>query len=350
MSTDASHVRLRANWKKWSTVHGFRPNARLALVGGLLALLAATPVTVASATSSVPAAPATSEAASAAARSDRPFSDSSPWNSPIPARPELDARSEVMVARLARESGAYALLYEFGTPVYEASADDRKVHVTCTMPWGRCDLEKRTLRIPAAASPNAGSDGAMVVVDPASRSVCDFWQARRVAGEWVTSWGTCASLDGAGHGPSGGATGAGVNLLAGVVRAHEIREGRIDHALSFATDNACAGAMRHPATKTDGLSHRWDCIPQGARVQLDPRIDVDAIPGITPGEKAVARALQKYGAYARDNAAAPMAFAFEKPTHGKDDPYPAAGFEWDYYNMPHIPWDRLRVLRSWNGS
>jgi hypothetical protein len=37
-----------------------------------------------------------------------------------------------------------------------------------------------------------------------------------------------------------------------------------------------------------------------------------------------------------------MAFAFESPI-GEADPYPAAGFAWDYYDMPHIPWNKLRV-------
>jgi len=85
-------------------------------------------------------------------------------------------------------------------------------------------------------------------------------------------------------------------------------------------------------------------------VLLDPSLDVDAIPGITPGERAVAKALQTYGAYNRDNAGAPMAFAFEKPVNNESDPYPSAGFPWDYYDMPHIPWTSLRVLRSWNAS
>jgi hypothetical protein len=279
---------------------------------------------------------------------ERAFAPTSAWNTPIASAPTLDVRSAAMVARLSRSSGANALLYEFGTPIYEASEADPLVRVECTSDWGTCDTEERAVRIPTRARPHAGSDGAMVVVDKGDRLVCDFWQARWVAGTLVASWATCANLDGDGRGPSGGATGAGVNLLAGVVRTDEIRAGRIDHALSFGTDSACAGAFRYPATKTDGDSRRADCIPLGARVQLDPELDVDSIPGITPGEKAVARALQTYGAYARDNAAVPLAFAFEKPTTD-EDPYPAAGFEWDYYDMPHIPWDRLRVLRCWNG-
>ena len=81
----------------------------------------------------------------------------------------------------------------------------------------------------------------------------------------------------------------------------------------------------------------------------DPSIDVDSIPGITPGEKIVAHALQTYGAYCRDTAGAKLAFSFEDPA-GKPNPYPELGFPWDYYDMPHIPWNHLRVLSSWSGS
>ena len=63
----------------------------------------------------------------------------------------------------------------------------------------------------------------------------------------------------------------------------------------------------------------------------------------------MARALQKYGAINRDNSASPLSVSFEAPI-GEADPYPGAGFRWDYYDMPHIPWDRLRVVRSWDGS
>jgi hypothetical protein len=57
----------------------------------------------------------------------------------------------------------------------------------------------------------------------------------------------------------------------------------------------------------------------------------------------VAHALQTYGAINRDNAGTPLCVQFEAP-FGKADPYSAAGFRGDYWTMPHIPWDRLRVL------
>ncbi|MDP9395279.1 MAG: malectin [Actinomycetota bacterium] len=280
----------------------------------------------------------------------RPFAPDSAYNRPIPAGAVTDPNSAAMVAVIARNNRAYANLYDYGDPVFDADSASPQYSVACTMPWGTCDLETKRIRIPSGAKPTPGTDGRMIIVDWTLREVCDFWQARRTStGGWETSWGTCASIDGEGSGLSGGATGAGINALAGVVRTYDMRQGRIDHALSFATDNSCQRVFRYPAKKTDGSSARSDCIPEGARIQLDPSINVDAIPGITPGEKAVAKALQVYGAYNRDNAGAPMAFSFENPI-GESDPYPAAGFGWDYYDMPHIPWSKIRVLRSWNGE
>jgi len=279
----------------------------------------------------------------------RPFADDSAWNVPVDGSPVLDRNSDAIIASLTPRNAAYADLYEFGAPIFNADAGSPSYQVQCTMPWGTCDLQKQPIRIPAEAMPNNGSDGGMIVIDWTTRLSCDFWQAQKTAQGWRASWGTCASLDGDGSGPSGGATGAGVNGLAGTVRTYEIAQRRIDHALNFATNNSCQQVYRFPATKTDGASSRGDCLPEGARVQLDPSVDVDALPGITPGERTVAHALQTYGAYNRDNAGAPIAFGFEKPTTGVD-PYPAAGFAWDYYDMPHIPWNKLRVLHQWDGQ
>jgi len=278
----------------------------------------------------------------------RPFASTSAWNSPVVASPVLDGNSGAIITSLTPKNAAYADLYEFGSPIFNSDARTPQQAVNCTMPWGTCDLQKQPIRIPSNATPSTGSDAGMIVIDWVTRLSCDFWQAQKTSSGWQASWGTCASIDGSGSGPSGGGTGAGVNGLAGAVRTYEIAQGKIDHALNFATNNSCQNGYRFPATKTDGSSSRGDCLPEGSRVQLDPSVDVDALPGITPGERAVAHALQTYGAYNRDNGGAPIAFGFEKPTTGID-PYPAAGFAWDYYDMPHIPWNKLRVLRQWDG-
>jgi hypothetical protein len=250
-----------------------------------------------------------------------------------------------MVAYLSSEGKAYADLYGSGTPVWEAQRDSPLDRVRCTEPWGDCQVAQQLIHIPASAAPAAGTDSSMVVTNGSLGY--DFWRARRTSAQgWTAAWGTRFDLNGAGTG--GGATGAGVPLLAGLPRTWEIEAGSIAHALGFITENVCASSHRFPASKSDGESHRHDCIPEGARIQLDPSINVDAIPGINAGERIVAKALQIYGAYCKDTGGAHLAFGFEDPI-GRHNPYPAVGFGEDYYPMQHIPWSRLRVLRNWSG-
>ena len=148
-------------------------------------------------------------------------------------------------------------------------------------------------------------------------------------------------------------SGAGASRLGGVVRVSEIQAGVIEHALVVQSDNVCAGVFRAPALKTDGDSTRADCIPEGARLQLDPSIDVSRIAGITPAERTVARALQRYGAYVIDRGGAPLSLSFERaPDATAGSPgavYTRAGLSWDYHGMPKVPWKRLRVLKTWQG-
>jgi len=279
------------------------------------------------------------------------FAPDSPWSAPISADPELDEDSADMVAALIEDGGGHALIREYGIPVYEVDASTPAVPVTCTESWGACPLEEAPVRIPDDAIPSPGTDGAMVVIDHAAGRVYDFWQAQRVSdAEWRATWGTYAPFGGDGSGQGGGATGAGTNLLAGVVRLSEVEEGWIDHALALVSDKSCTEVYRYPATKTDGQAPEYPCVPQGARIQLDPSIDVEALPNITPGEIAVARALQTHGAYLRDSGGTALGVVFETPPDGNDLYRDVAEFPWDYYDMPHIPWDRLRVLAEWDGS
>ncbi len=204
--------------------------------------------------------------------------------------------------------------------------------------------------IPAGARANPGSDGALNIIDRArGRGYC-FWQYNN--DRRTTTWGGTYSTTGPGGGEVTGCTGSGLPLMAGVVRMSEMRAGHIPHALFFST-RFCQGPdngsnFRFPASKTDGKFFGTGAVPEGARVQLDPSINVDAIPGITRGERIVAKALQTYGAYNGDCGGSNMAFTFESPKGGTD-PYPGLGFGWDYYGMDRIPWHRIRVLRSWDG-
>jgi hypothetical protein len=159
-----------------------------------------------------------------------------------------------------------------------------------------------------------------------------------------------ASLTGDGRETGGSSTGSNISRYAGVIRVSEIVAGNIAHALFFSTDIARPVQFRYPAAKTDGWSNASVTIPEGSRVQLDPDLDLAAIPGITPGELAVGRALQVFGAYCGDNGGSRMGFLFEYPDNGSRTGYASAGLAWDYFDMSHLPWNQLRVLARWNGS
>lgn len=321
---------------------------------GIVGLLASAALAVAGAVlapAGVPAAATTSTSAAAPLPSGRPFAATSPFNVPVTGAPALDPRSAAMVARVARDGLGYANLVEFGIPIYDATSSTPRQTVRCTITdWGPCPFGTAPRPIPTTARPSVGSDGAMVVVDRTAGTIDEYWQAAPATGGWTASWGAVNQVAGSGWG--GGSTGAGASRLAGVVRVAEIQAGVIPHALVVQSDTVCAGTVRAPALKTDGDSTRPDCIPEGARLQLDPAIDVAAIPGITPGEVTVARALQVYGAYLIDRAGAPLAVSFEvapdASAAGPGAVYQQAGFGWDYFGMPNVPWDRLRVLQAWD--
>lgn len=284
---------------------------------------------------------------SAVTSSSPPFFPSATWLwGRLPANPVLDPQSSSIAGRLAGGSHI-ANIYDYGVSIYQANSSTPRHSVTCTMAWGTCPLSRQPVPIPPGARASSGSDGAMVIIDASTNKSYEFWQYTTSNGQHRASWGETPALSGDGR---PGATGAALSRLAGVVTVEEMRAGRIPHALVFATDSACRSTFRFPAQKTDGsnLSGASVCIPEGARVQLDPSINVNALPGLTAGERIVARALQEYGAYAMDNGGARMSIIFQTP-HGTTDPYPALGFAWDYFDMSRIPWNSLRVLRQWDG-
>jgi hypothetical protein len=282
----------------------------------------------------------------------RYWSVDSPFNQRIPSQPRLDQKSSQMAARL----GGHPVfdLYEYGIAIHHVDSSSPEVNVSCVADWGVCPTNQiNPIPVPDDTRPPPGSDGNTVLVDWSRRRAISMHQpVRNNDGSWSATWVTVANLLGSGI-PSQGGNGSGASHLAGVVELHEIERGRIDHALVFSTDALCRGELRYPARKTDGQSVLADCIPAGTRVQLDPALNVEAL-GLSPGATTVARALQQYGAYAVDRGGASMALYFQvAPDANSQSPgkiYRDAGFSRDYFGSSGIPWNRLRVLASWDGS
>ncbi|MBV8785459.1 MAG: hypothetical protein JOZ00_02075 [Mycobacterium sp.] len=98
--------------------------------------------------------------------------------------------------------------------------------------------------------------------------------------------------------------------------------------------------------KSDGTKHPPGCLPEGTRIRIPPSISLESIPGITPFELTVGRALQTYGAILRDSGGATLALSFQEPPAGALNPYAPYGASHDYFDMPHLPWGSVDVVNG----
>ena len=204
--------------------------------------------------------------------------------------------------------------------------------------------------LPARAEPAPGSDSELVVWQPATDTMWEFWRFRNENGRWLATYG--GRLDDVSKGPGHftgsrsrwGTTGSSLPLAGGMITPRELERGRIDHALSMAIPYARAGVYSLPAQRTDGESPCANAPPEGARFRLDPALDIDSL-GLPPPIATLARAAQEYGIYVRDEASTVVLYA-QSTVSLTRDPYPELfGGAKPYDLMRSFPWSHLRLLR-----
>jgi hypothetical protein len=166
-------------------------------------------------------------------------------------------------------------------------------------------------RWPAGVTPAAGSDGHADIIDPVSRVVHSFWYLRQDAttGRWSAASYAWSPLDGRGWGDAAhyyqGARAVGVPPLAGLIRKHEIKDGKaiFNHALAMSlTYNGLSAnpAYIFPATSADNDAKTTNTggIPEGALLMLPANYDSSKI--ANADLKKVVETLKVYGAYVVD--------------------------------------------------
>jgi hypothetical protein len=247
----------------------------------------------------------------------RPYSPASPFNTRLPDSPPVADQSPAVVSALLEGGPISAIVVgdserDFGNPTYWPDGDDPLVRLDCTKPWGRCEVEGMRIRIPDGAKP-AGLfpdpeggrdwDNHMTVVDQKQGWEYDLWNVDGPPSEGALSfaYGGRTRIDG--EGLDSDAIAARYGNLAGIIRAQELREGRIDHALAI--NVPCTEGFVYPASKGGlsceqaGLSGR-PAPPMGGLLRLpvdEAQLRVAALPA---WKAAILRALSRYGAYVSD--------------------------------------------------
>ena len=292
------------------------------------------------------------------------FSPGSFWYQAIPADVPLHPQSADFMNEFLRQKSAYygtvnLNTREYASPVYTVGADVATVKVK---EW---DCQKKgfsspelaaqwtAVPIPGHALPSKGTDAEMTIYQPSTDTVWEFWQARKVNGEWQACWGgrlqNASQSNGVFPGHYG-TTATSLPFLGGQITAEELSRGEINHAIGISLVEAEDHSIfSWPANRSDGLNpnNAPNRIPEGLRFRLDPTVDVDSLKMSKAG-KAIAKAAQKYGFVVWDKAGAlsiRMQNSLSYTTLGQTDPYPAL-FEGkpNYAVLNGFPWHRLQFL------
>jgi hypothetical protein len=299
----------------------------------------------------------------------RPFSSTSPWNTPISSNPAIDPDSAAFIADLATLTGQgqQALsvnIQGYSIPVYYVDSTVPFVNVMAglggtgfrTGAPNEGDIPgSGTAPIPAGATPAAGTDRHLCVVDTAAETSWDLYDANDGSGGsigWTASLAASMDLTSGGVRPptndspwwaGQGARACGFPLIAGLITVDEVKAGKIEHALVLAYPHIRSRYYTPPASSAQGTTSdaiQTRGVACGGQIQLDPALDLSTL-GLSATGLMIAKALQSYGAFVGDYSGAISLYADESATA---QAYWSTGVLGNG-EVNKIPLTRLRVLK-----
>jgi hypothetical protein len=294
------------------------------------------------------------------------FSSSSFWNESLPGDAPVDPASVGVIGAFDEEiaveeqagDGPWINTTSYSIPVYTVPADqpvvpvqlDSEENAPLSAAWSAVPL-------PPTAVPAVGHDGSLVVWQPSGDRLWEFHQLVNEGGAWRASWGGAmqhVSSDPGVYGsqawpgaqPWWGISASSLSLVGGLISLEDLEKGQINHALEIAIPHVRAGVFASPAKRTDGTTGGPLSLPEGARLRLEPGLDLATLhlPRLT---LMIAEAAQRYGIFVTDGSSDVEFFA-QDPTPTGTNPYtgPSGYFEGKhpYQILASFPWNRLELL------
>ena len=211
-------------------------------------------------TEALPAGTATSEPAAPF----RFFSGTSFWNKQLSATAPLNASSAAYIAAFDKEiaqeeedkKGPFINTTEWSVPIYTVPASQAEVKVALVGARSARTLQAAwdSVSLPSNAQPAAGTDKHLVVWQPSSDMLWEFWRLEKAASGWQAEWGG-AIKDVSGnpgvYGPEAwegaedgwGASATSLSMAGGLITLEDLQLGQINHALAIGIPNPRAGSL-----------------------------------------------------------------------------------------------------------
>jgi hypothetical protein len=292
------------------------PPARLPVAARALQLISALAISTVLAT-------AWPDAAIAAPEAEAPFrffAPDSPWNQQLPSAAPLDPASAEFTGALYREvkrelgadQGPSISTTSNSVPVYTVPAAQPTVPVQLLSSFAVPALSNAwsAVPLPPAAEPAPGKDRHLVVWQPSTDRLWEFWHLVKSTGGWQAGWGGAmqnASSSSGAYGPgawpgangSWGGSASSLSIAGGLITLEDLRKGEINHALAVGLPQVRAGEYAAPAERTDGSSANPMALPEGAHLRLDPNLELWKL-HLPPLTLMIARAAKHYGIFVRD--------------------------------------------------
>jgi hypothetical protein len=226
------------------------------------------------------------------------FPPTSPWNTDV-ASAAIDPHSDNYIASMGAD---VSLFVNFGT---DATKGIPYVVVPATQPLVPVTFVKDTesdlgpYPIPDNVPIEANADAHALIVEKDTCLLYEIYQLAKEPTGWQGYSGALWRLREDMRRPLyyTSADGAGLPILAGLVRYDEVATGEIRHALRISTPTTQHGFV-DPATHYASADTNVDLPPMGLRLRLKASVDISALTGEA---HVIATALKRYGLLVADN-------------------------------------------------
>lgn len=295
------------------------------------------------------------------------FASTSFWYKPAageqvdPTSAAVMAAFDALISEEQRfKTGPWINTTKFSLPVYTVGPNQPTVTVRLEhhAPEPVLQAAWKAVPLPATAQPARGHDELLVVWQPSTNRLWEFWHMWHGANGWQATWGGAMRHVTSNRGVYGpevwpgaqtwwGASASSLSLVGGLITLEDLEQGVINHALSMSIPGVRAGVYASPAQRSDGTNPSPLSLPEGAHLRLDPSLDLASLhlPRLT---LMIAEAAQRYGIFIRDGSTN-VTFQAQDPIPTGAEPYAGPNGYFAGLNprelLADFPWDKLELLK-----